>query len=191
MASEGPNIPGTAANDSSQGDEAWTNPSNATNDGTSVADAINSGTDEQTFWLKCTNYPFSAVTGTIDGIEVEINGMIANDGTHVDGYVGSVKLVKGGAISGLDRGDSFQIPGIATDRTYGGASDLWGLAWTPADITSSNFGVAITFFTNRNDTYSVDTVKITVHYTAGAGGASLVSRTFPRGLLRALNRRSA
>ncbi|MEI7539521.1 MAG: immunoglobulin-like domain-containing protein [Candidatus Saccharibacteria bacterium] len=65
-----------------------------------------------------------------------------------------------------------------TTVTYGGASDLWGSTWTPADVNSPNFGLAFSAqrmygsnsLTPGDDGSSskkiyIDNVNITVYYT--------------------------
>jgi hypothetical protein len=54
----------------------------------------------------------------------------------------SIKLIKGGTISGTDKSTGATIPTTQTSVNYGGASDLWGLTFTNTDINASNFGVA-------------------------------------------------
>jgi len=53
----------------------------------------------------------------------------------------SVKLIKGGVISGTDKSTGATIPITQTSVNYGSASDLWGLTFTDTDINASNFGV--------------------------------------------------
>lgn len=54
----------------------------------------------------------------------------------------SIKLIKGGVISGNDKSTGATIPTTQTSVNYGGASDLWGLTFLFSDINASNFGVA-------------------------------------------------
>jgi hypothetical protein len=53
----------------------------------------------------------------------------------------SVKLIKGGTISGDDKSTNATLPTSDTYVSYGGASDMWGLSLVPSDINASNFGV--------------------------------------------------
>jgi len=53
----------------------------------------------------------------------------------------SIKIVKGGTILGNEKSTGATLPVPEAYRTYGGATDLWGTTWTPADINSVNFGV--------------------------------------------------
>lgn len=59
------------------------------------------------------------------------------------GTVSSIKIVKGGSISGNGKSDSSTITSTPTYYPYGTSTDLWGLSWTTSDINSSTFGVAI------------------------------------------------
>jgi hypothetical protein len=78
-------------------------------------------------------------------------------------------------------------PATNTLVTYGGATDLWGTTWSPADINSPRFGVSIaakTFADFKNDSQArVDTVTIVVYYTppapAKADTATTVNCTTP------------
>lgn len=51
--------------------------------------------------------------------------------------------IKGGTISGTNQSTSTSLPTSESTRTYGGASSLLGLTWTPSDINSSSFGIAV------------------------------------------------
>lgn len=56
----------------------------------------------------------------------------------------SIRLVKGGVISGSDLSDGAAWPTPAEGYlSYGGSSNLWGLSLSPADVNSSNFGVVL------------------------------------------------
>ena len=86
MATAGPNYSGTVTNDASAGSTAWTNPTNAQGNQTTVyayADMTNSGSVENT-----------------------------------------IKLVKGGTISGNNKSTGAVIPTTLTTVNYGGTSDF-------------------------------------------------------------------
>jgi len=80
-------------------------------------------------------------------------------------------IIQGGTISGNDYADTTNLwPANNGDAytTYGGTSDLWGLSWSPTDINSTNFGVAIesenTDATKPvTETSQVDHMRITVY----------------------------
>ena len=75
----------------------------------------------------------------------------------------AVKLMKGGTIGGADLASLATWPTSDAYLTYGGATTLWGLDWTPADINASNFGAAVAARV-QNGTARVDHVRITVYY---------------------------
>ena len=63
----------------------------------------------------------------------------------------SVKLVKGGVITG-DEKSTGAFTTTDTVYAFGGATDLWGLALTPADVNGSTFGVAVSMI---GDSYEI------------------------------------
>lgn len=170
MASSGPNSPGTAANDSSNGGGvAWSNVNNSFSSNNVYASA-SLGTNGKSYYLKLTNFGFAISGGaTIDGVivEVECSSSIALIRDE------EVSLVKGGTVSGSNLADfSYWSDSGDTTISHGGASNLWGLSLTPTDINSSNFGVVISI-TNDSLKFTctgyVDHVKITVYYTEVSG----------------------
>jgi hypothetical protein len=164
-------FPGTGADDATVGTIAWTNPGNITALDASTADATLSF-GQTSHYLKATNFGFAIPAGaTITGVLV----------THLLGSLGStivknsIKLVKGGVISGSE--------GTTNSSTsFGGATDMWGLSLTSADINAANFGVVYSGFGRYvgSSTLKLDAVTITVYYTttlvtavAGAAGARI------------------
>ena len=59
-----------------------------------------------------------------------------------------------------------------TVRTYGGASDLWGLSWTPTTAAGISFDYTFSFMTSGRVMY-VDYITITVTYTAAGASATV------------------
>jgi hypothetical protein len=53
----------------------------------------------------------------------------------------SVKIVKGGSITGDEKSTTANLPAEDEYITYGGDSDLWGETWSASDINDSDFGV--------------------------------------------------
>lgn len=164
MASEGPNSPGTLANNTVWPGNAWSNPTNAASSDDSRASAT-VGPDD-TNYLKATNFGFSIPTGaTIDGIvvEVERSCAVANDATERRAL-----LVKAGTVVGSDKSIGTGIPATDTYKTYGGAADLWGTTWTAAEVNNSGFGFVFAAQQGVNGpgkTALVDHIRITVYYT--------------------------
>lgn len=80
------------------------------------------------------------------------DGDVATVGlTSPANFESSVKIVKGGSISGTDKSTGAAIPVNDTYVSYGGSSDLWGLSWTPADINAIDFGAAFSVIDNTAD----------------------------------------
>jgi hypothetical protein len=161
MAQYGPNSAGIGADDSTVGTVAWSNPGNVTAlDGTSATAALNNATSH---YLKATNFGFNIPTGaTIYGVQVDYYRS-STTGTATGS---SVKIVKGGVITGQEQAASDTWPTTIAKKTYGSGSSLWGTQFTPADINSSGFGVVISANDAGNGTASIDYVSVTVYASA-------------------------
>lgn len=180
--SVGPSVGATAADTAGIGTVAWTGPTNAQSSNDVYANFNSAVNNTTSHWLKITNFGFAVPAGaTILGIKVEIE-VNASDNTASDHVTDAgVKIVKGGAISGTDHkravgaSDLFW-PLADTFRVYGSDTDLWGVAWTPADINGATFGVVIsakiTAISGSAIDANIDSAKITVYYTTGAGSTS-------------------
>lgn len=173
MASAGPNTAGTGADDATVGTVAWTNPGNVT--ASDNVYATNSAAANKTsHYLKATNFGFTIPAGaTINGVVVEWE-IKANNGNATDN---SIKLVKGGTITGNDR-VSGTVPTTEAFVSYGGSTDLWGLTLTASDINASTFGAVYSFETatsGLSSIVSVDSCQITVYYTLPATSAGFFS----------------
>ncbi len=167
----GPNNPGTLSDDNAVGTFTWSNPSNASssNDVYATAGAL---FGDQTHYLKATNFSFSVTSGaTINGVKVEIEA-ISTPNTLTGPSWTVVKLVKGGTVSGNNKGTG-NMPTAETYTTFGSTSDLWGLSLTDSDVNASNFGVvvSVTDITFAGPTAKIDHIRITITYTVASGGA--------------------
>lgn len=166
--SEGPNSGSTFVDDSSVGTITWTNPGRAavSDDNRAIATL---GTAEVSHYLKATNFGFSIPNSAkIVGIEfkIERRGGAIIDSNRIEDN--SIKLVKGGTISGNDKADTTEwVTGSGDEiKTYGSNSDLWGLTWTPANINDNAFGVVVSakqVGTGPSDA-EIDHVTLTVFY---------------------------
>lgn len=114
MASQGPNNPGTAANNSAVGTRAWTSVNNIFTSAASYATATDSGLGTwSTNYLQASNFGFSIPGGsTITGIEVEIDRSC--NGTTENLVPGRTKdivvsMVKGGTVTGNNYGDTVTL----------------------------------------------------------------------------------
>jgi len=163
----GPNTASTASNINCVSCTDWTSPGAVTSSDNSYA-TVPLATTYESSYIKATNFGFSIPGGaTIDGILVEWEVSVTDD--LEPSYDIEAKIVKGGTIGSVDRSSGTAYTATDTFLIHGSVSDLWGETWTPADINSSTFGAAL-----RSVTYSassnvrVDSVRITVTYTAGA-----------------------
>lgn len=181
MASEGPNSPDTCSDDATVGTITWVNPGDAisSNDFRATAALVNS----TSHYLKAVDFDFAIPSGaTIKGIVVEIERAKQFSGVVVDS---NVRIVKGGAIGSTNKasGTSWPVLGSEAYATYGSSSDLWGETWTDTDINATDFGAVIAAVASGTATANIDHVRITVHYTAAAGGGGAIfgGRAFGRG----------
>jgi hypothetical protein len=163
MATQGPNS-GTTFVSVAPG-ITWIDPSLAGSSDDSRATVSLPIFDDESEHLKGTDFGFSIPSGaTIDGIVVELER--SADAADAVGET-EAKMVKGGTIGGNNNSDGSFLPTSEAYKTYGSSSDLWGLAWTPADINAINFGFAFRCANGivllRNA--FVDHIRITVYYT--------------------------
>jgi hypothetical protein len=167
VGSEGPNSPGTMADDATVGTVAWSNPDNAKVSDNVYATFDGSGTDKDSHYLEATNFGFSIPNGaTINGIVVEIERKAQTSPGVVDN---EVKIVKAdGTIGTENKGLTSFLgnPWPTTDayQSYGGSVDLWSETWTAENINDADFGAVLSVTTADSDP-SVDHIRITVYYT--------------------------
>jgi prepilin-type N-terminal cleavage/methylation domain-containing protein len=129
---------------------------------------------ENSHFLLGTNFGFNIPSGaTITGIVAHIERSYTGYGSCSTALHDSyVLLAKGGTLqySGSNKagGDFWGTTDTVID--YGAEDDLWGSTWTPAEINSSGFGVAIqaqadeTFFFTPQCNPQVDEITLTVYY---------------------------
>lgn len=157
----GPNHPGTVVSDASFGTNPWSDTANAQASDDAYASVSPGG--NPTEYLKGTNFGFSLPAGAvIIGISASVEH-VSGGGTVVDA---SVKIVKAGTATGSEHAD----PAFWSDTgdvvvNYGNTSDLWGTAWTAADINASSFGVAISA-TDTFDIAAIDDITLTITYSS-------------------------
>ncbi len=182
MASAGPFSPSTIVSTAGPFG-AWSTPSNAgASDDSRTTCALGSGVSG-TNPLDVTGYDDFNIPSdaTINGIVVEIEkSCTSTSGSPNDA---TIQLIKGGTASGTNKASATTWPTTDAYSTYGGAADLWGLAWSPSDINASNFGVRIQAQKTglkTSTTVRVDHVRITVYYTEGGGGPVLSATYFNR-----------
>lgn len=180
-ASQGPNSPETTVEDTGVGTVAWSNYNNSQSQNDTYASATLDVSFEESYYIKATKFGFSIPAGaTIDTIQVEIDRYGGAPGFDI--YDNYIRIVKDGVIGSADKanGVAWATSDSDTYTSYGG--DLWDETWTSDDINDSTFGMAISAISNcgicfaGGDNVFVDHVRITVTYTAAAGGTTFQRR---------------
>lgn len=178
MASSGPRYPTSVSQTSSGGTNgfSWSSLTNIYSDNNADASCIVNYWPYfgQSAFCQAATFGFSIPTGaTIDGIVVEAEKRESYNSNFVGDY--KVQIVKGGTAQGDNKAKAGGFGGTTrTNHTYGSSTDLWGVAWTAADINSSGFGVAVSHKTiaspGAHPTAYWDYVRITVYYTEAPAG---------------------
>lgn len=166
VTSVGPLSPHTTADDATVGTVTWANTDRIKVgiDGNTAQITLEPG--EQSHYLVASNFgagvPRYAV---IAGIVVEI---AANEDEAADNIFDVVvSLMKAGVVVGDNKADVTEWSTSAAYRSYGGASDVWGVYWTPEDVNASDFGVAFSINTTSviaTNKMLVDHVRVTIYY---------------------------
>lgn len=160
-------ICGTGADDATVGTTAWTNPGNITAVDTVYASNANI-VAAQSHYIKGTNFGFTATDipagATINGIEFRMTRK-SNTGTSTDA---SMKVVKGGTISGTDQSKGAAWPnGVDEQKLFGGVAELFDLTWLQTDIVGvATFGAVLSANSGGAATMSVDAFECRVYFTA-------------------------
>jgi hypothetical protein len=163
----GARSPTVTANDSGIGTVNWTNPDLVRTSDNQRASAGLSFFNQQSRYLKATAFGFAIpAEAVIAGIAVEIERYGSTSAMVRDN---SIRLVKGGTITGANRATSADWPvgsGSEAYASYGGSGDLWDTTWTASDINSANFGVAVSARrASGSPTAFIDHIRVTVYYT--------------------------
>lgn len=175
--SAGPNTPGTMENEA-YGGVAWSNTANGAVSDDSRA-TVNLPYDPMletvstSDYLKATNFGFSvpANLASVDGVLFTSERQALN-GNICDNFI---YLVKNGTVSGTNHQGDCVTPWLNdTDETatYGGSTDLWGLTFTASDINASNFGVVLSANGDISGEAAIDSMQLTVYYTAAASSTN-------------------
>ncbi len=164
----GPNDPGTVVNDATIGTVAWSNPNNVKISDDVRAIGVSGSGVWSSHYLKTSNFGFSIPSGTtIIGILVEVEkGANPSSFGFTDN---SIKIIKSdNSFGSTDKATTNYWLAADTYVSSGSSSDLWGETWTPSDINSTNFGVAVSAKkVSGGSPYgvNVDHIRITVYYT--------------------------
>lgn len=172
----GPNYAGGA------GTNGFTSPGNAVGSDQSLCATVY-GTSWSGFW---NNFGFSVPSNaTIQGIRVELmqgwrdDPPLANSlGVVIGKNATNLATEKrGGAQTNRQTCSSTGMP----IDTYGAASDLWGLGWTPSEINSSAFTVRIRNADGQEFGINLNWIRVTVTYTASSPSLTLSKTVNPLG----------
>lgn len=166
----------------------WANPVRAETSNNSDATATLDGST--TDFLRCVDYGFTIPVGaTINGIIVNVeraSNRTANGGSRD----AAMRIVQGGTIGTDDRSTATAYTTTDVVEAHGGAADLWGLAWTSADINAANFGAAFRATkpssSGLSHTVSVDHIQIIVDFTPDTTAPTLLNAFGICGLNRIL-----
>ena len=158
----GPNNASTFANFG--GGVAWATPGNAALSDNAYATAVLAlGDASQT--LKCTGFGFSIPPrANIIGVKLEVERSQTGGGADIRDN--QISLFVGGSPEGDNKADTATTwPGADAYKTYGGATDTWGLGTlTPAIVNASDFGIGVRAEALAAGTARVDHVRVTVYW---------------------------
>lgn len=161
---------------------AWSNPSAINSSDDNRATCVNSNAYRTSWYDFQLNVPTNA---TVTGIEVRIE--CANQQQPNGPRRLQVHLCKNS--QNTTETDFFgngtrTTPDLGTSdsvNTLGGANDLWGGSWTPADFNTSIFGIKVSGTGGSSPTttnYQIDHFQIKVHYSLPANTRAVYLGTF-------------
>jgi hypothetical protein len=173
MPSTGPFFPGTVATAQETGDDNdWVNPGNVAADDGSEAQVTDATYDanDQTFALRCSNFPFAAVPS--DAVNIGVTVEIEQRRFAGAARDHQVQLFSApGTVIVDNKATATAWPSTATIATYGGAADGWNASLTPAIVNADTFGVQIkAFATAANTDVGIDFVRMTIQYDVPIAG---------------------
>lgn len=144
----------------------WRALSELQSEGTSIDDAavtsLSLANGSHYDYLIGDNFEFELpASAWIDGIAVTIRRAADAASGAADQ---AVRIVRGGMIGDLNHARTTPWDSTFEAVEYGGPTDLWGEAWTPAVINSPDFGVAIAVTPASGGRAYVDAIQLTVHH---------------------------
>lgn len=153
--------PTVATNDASIGTTAWFINTTYDDDGSSLITCTCPVDKTTSNYLEMTGYGFSLpVASALAGIEVALS-LTLSGGTNATLYA---QLLKNGNLAGVQKS---LYP--ATYTTFGSNIDKWSATWSQAELSASNFGVAIWVVGGSNGIdVSLTGATIRLYYAEGA-----------------------
>jgi len=168
---QGPLNGSTFSDDNSVGNFPFSIPANAvvSDNNRSSANALLILLNGNTHYLKVTGFGFSIPSiAFITGIRVDIEKSAWDISILATVKDNDIKLVKGGVTVGNNKADGSSWTDTDTYDSYGDTTDTWGTTLTPAEVNSSDFGIAFSAKINGLisliPTARVDHIRITVFY---------------------------
>lgn len=157
------------------GTTAWGTPGNIVSDNNSDSDLVlaPSGTNNGHDWLLGYDFGFSSsivpANATIDGIEMRYEGWRSSGaGTNGVFFSNATKDASAGSPTFFTNINVLQaLNGTRTVYTGASSSELFGTSWTPSDINSADFGVALTggVQSGQTATLSIDYIEVRIYFT--------------------------
>jgi hypothetical protein len=141
----------------------------------SVAEQFDAPFD--TYYLRGSGFGFAIPPGArINGIVLLYRQSLACDDTatrvrHTAGLGKNLAVLAGTLKANFTNSAPLPLaaPVTYTDSSVGTSTDLWGLAWSAADVNSANFAAAIAFtfpsISMAHGIARVDQLRVTVNYT--------------------------
>lgn len=113
---------------------------------------------EKSYYLKITNFNFTALPQTLSGIELKISmnrvGRITDE---------TVQLCLNNDLIGLNRATA----DLSLIKTFGNEADMWGTNLTMQDIQNLSFGIVLRFQSHpdwpHKSTPLIDSVELRIH----------------------------
>lgn len=172
MPSTGFTFPGTVANDTAFGSNAWSNPSNITaNDGNVASVSLTSGVSSHS--LKASNFGFSIPsTAHVAGYELKVESREDTANSALWPNNGRAYSASTSYFGILQNDLAFPLTTL-TEETIGGStipnnSNYGVFTWRPSDVNSSNFGFGLIVSGSTNPgNFEVDFLQLNVHYWEG------------------------
>ena len=130
------------------GNPDWVNPNLAVSDnGAYATSTVND--NQVTDALQCTQYGFTIPAGaTILGIIVRIERRTSAGAAGAPRQDAAMRVLKAGVAQAADRSTTTPYTTADVLEDHGTATDLWGTAWTAADVNDTNFGGRFQAFKN-------------------------------------------
>ncbi len=146
----------------------WTSSNNVfSSDSVYATNVVNSNSTGATLTTSGFGFAIPA-SAIIRGITVTLIRKASSAGTLQDK---NMYLTKAGAQTGTNHAIAGTWGTSNTTKTYGDNADLWGAAWTPADINNAGFGVKFAAKAGGSSaTASADYISIAITYSNDTNG---------------------